>query len=129
MQKKNNPKHLIMFTVNHFYEKYSTFRDYSDSERDMFGRRVTEKIIADLKARGASVSVNGIDINEHYLMFGITCSDKNTSVAYVQMCFIKGHHVHTLIYMSPTGSQNVKECVDIISTITIDGMPIMDWIP
>ena len=118
----------VMLNVDLQSYQYNTLKDLSVSDRKILCNYF-EKIMTDfLEEMGFNVSLNGSKINEKYIMLGFTCT-QNRKFVFVTTYFIRNHHPYMLSYMSPPEKWNVRETVDVVGSIKIDGIDIADWIP
>ena len=119
----------IMFSYKKFEVEYRTLKDMPQSERVRMCNELANNMVTNMRNRGFTVSPGLTDANEHVLLSGVAYIKNGKKYVEVFTYFIRDHVVYCVGYNSLHNNQYIREAVDVMSTLTIDGIPLSDWIP
>ena len=125
---QNNLKKIaIAFSVDTEKRDIRTFKEFSAEEREQLKEAFKYGSIKWMESRGYDVSVKKIDANEDLYLIGLECTKDNENFTLLQTGFMKDYYQFTISVWTPSEQSYINEAFDIMNSLTVDGMPYLEW--
>lgn len=105
-----------------------TFKEFSAEEREQLKEALKYGSLKRMmELRGYDVSVKKIDANEDLYVIGLECTKDNEKFTLLQTGFMKDYYMFTISVWTPSEQSCINEAFDIMNSLTVDGMPYLEW--
>ena len=126
---QNNQKDIVItFYVNTTRFDYSTLKDVPTEGRKEISEALLDNMVYNFTQKGYIVSLHKPKIDDHFIMIALDCTKNNKDYILSANSFIKDNYLFGLSIWAPA-RENLDEAFAIMGTLTIDGVPLENWIP